>query len=74
MKRQKKYNKYTQADMIQKNTQTRINPKVSKILQAAAFTSMMASMAGGSPYMEIDADSELGKTIQEMDTSNGDDK
>ena len=74
MKRQKKLNKFTQADMILKNRPTKINPKVAKILQAAAATSMMASAATGeTTYIDVDPDSELGKAIEEIDSSNGDD-
>ena len=74
MKRQKKLNKFTQADMILKNRPTKFNPKVAKILQAAAATRMMASAATGeTPYIEVDPDSELGKAIEEIDSSNGDD-
>ena len=77
MKRQKKLNKYTQADLIAKRgnmyTNSKINPKVAKLLQAAAFTSMMASAAGGTPYMNVDPNSDLGKAIKEIDASDGDD-
>ena len=74
MKRQKKLNKFTQADMILKNRPTKVNPKVAKILQAAAATRMMASAATGeTPYIDVDPDSELGKAIEEIDSSNGDD-
>ena len=74
MKRQKKLNKFTQADMILKNRPTKVNPKVAKILQAAEATSMMASAATGeTPYIDVDPDSELGKAIEEIDSSNGDD-
>lgn len=74
MKRQKKLNKFTQADMILKNRPTKVNPKVVKILQAAAATNMMASAATGeTPYIDVDPDSELGKAIEEIDSSNGDD-
>ena len=78
MKRQKKLNKFTQADMILKNRPTKVNPKVAKILQAAATASMMASAATGeTPYIEVDPDSELSKAIEEkvfsdiVDSSNG---
>ena len=74
MKRQKKLNKFTQADMILKNRPTKVNPKVAKILQAAATTSMMAAATTGeTPYIEVDPDSELGKAIEEIGSSNGDD-
>ena len=74
MKRQKKLNKFTQADMILKNRPIKVNPKVAKILQAAAATNMMASAATGeTPYIDVDPDSELGKAIEEIDSSNGDD-
>ena len=74
MKRQKKLNKFTQADMILKNRPTKVNPKVAKILQAAAATSMMtAATTGETPYIDVDPDSELGKAIEEIDSSNGDD-
>ena len=74
MKRQKKLNKFTQADMILKNRPAKVNPKVARILQAAAATSMMASAATGeTPYIDVDPDSELGKAIEEIDSSNGDD-
>lgn len=74
MKRQKKLNKFTQADMILKNRPTKVNPKVAKILQAAAATSMMAQAATGeTSYMDVDPNSDLGKAIEEIDSSNGDD-
>ena len=74
MKRQKKLNKFTQADMILKNRPTKVNPKVAKILQAAAATNMMAAATTGeAPYIDVDPDSELGKAIEEIDSSNGDD-